>query len=67
MTWVENFIDDFNYKEKKGLTNIIHPCQTKIGQNCFGDDKNTFDSWLNSLNKNALYKALLEAHSPVKL
>ena len=67
MTWVEDFVRDFNKKESTGLTNIILPCLTKVGQNCFFPDKTAFDSWLSSLNKNALYKSLLEAHIAVKL
>ena len=38
MSWVENFIDDFNDKKTAGVTNIIFPCLTKVGQNCFVDD-----------------------------
>ena len=67
MTWVEDLVRDFNKKESTGLTNIILPCLTKVGQNCFFPDKTDFDSWLSSLNKNALYKSLLEAHIAVKL
>lgn len=61
------FVDDFNNKESKGLTNIILPCLSKVGQNCFSDNNNTFETWLGSLTKNALYKSLLDAHTAVKL
>ena len=47
--------------------NIILPCLTKVGQNCFGHDQAAFETWLTSLNKNDLYKSLLEAHTAVKL
>ena len=67
MEWVENFVDEFNDKEIEGLTNIILPCLTKVGQNCFSHDKKTFEAWLNSLNKNALYKSLIEGHKVVVL
>ena len=67
MTWVEDFVTDFNNKEMNGLTTIILPCLTKIGQNCYAPDNTAFETWLNSLNENALYKALLEAHMAVKL
>ena len=42
MTWVENVVNDFNCKEAKGLTNIISPCLSKFGQDCFEHDKTTF-------------------------
>ena len=67
MTWAENFISDFNVKESDGRTNIIVPCLTKVGQNCFSPDRASFDRWLESLNRNALYKSLLEAHTASKL
>ena len=69
MTWVEMFVMDFNSKEISGATDIIVPCLSKIGQNCFSnsDDKSTFYDWLDSLNENALYKSLLEAHTAVNL
>ena len=31
MTWTENFIDNFNFKEERGETNILIPCLTKVG------------------------------------
>ena len=61
------FVDDFNNKESKGLTNIILPCLSKVEQNCFSDKNNTFETCLCSLTKNALYKSLLDAHTAVKL
>ena len=67
ITWVENFVDDFNNIELKGLTNIILPCLSKVRPNCFSDENNTFETWLGSLTKNALYKSLLDAHTAVKL
>ena len=67
MEWVENFVDDFNDKETVGITNIILPCLTKVGQNCFSHDQAAFETWLTSLNKNALYKSLLEAHTALHL
>ena len=30
MSWVENFVDDFNDKETTGVTNIILSCLTKV-------------------------------------
>ena len=65
-SWVY-FVDDFNDKETTGISNIRMPCLTKVGQNCFFDDKKPFMAWLNSLNTNALYKALMEAHTALKL
>ena len=67
MSWVENFVDDSNDKETTGVTNIIFSCLTKVGQNCFVEDTKPFETWLNCLNKNALYKSLLVAHMAVKL
>lgn len=67
MTWTENFVDDFNFKESNGQTNLIVPCLTKVGQNSFESDKKPFSDWLNSLNSNALYKSLLEAHTATKV
>ena len=67
MEWVENFVDDFNVKETMGKANIILPCLTKVGQNCFEHDQAAFETWLTSLKKNALNKSLLEEHTAVKL
>ena len=67
MTGVEHFVDDFNDKETTGISNIILPCLSKVGQNIFVNDKKPFLAWLDSLNKNALYKSLLEAHTAVNL
>ena len=63
MTWTEEFVNDFNIKEKYGVTNIIIPCLSKVGQNIFSQDNETFFKWLEGLTENALYKALLNAHT----
>ena len=63
MTWSENFVDRFNLKEPSGVTDVIVPCLTKQGQNIFSCDEKEFPLWLDSLNENALYKALLNAHT----
>ena len=47
----------------KFLNVIILPYLTKVGQNCFSHDQAAFETWLTSLNKNALYKSLLGAHT----
>ena len=67
MTWTEDFIKDFNYKERSGQTNIIAPCLSRVGQNCFAPDNEAFVAWLDSLSTNALYKAMLDAHTATKL
>lgn len=67
MTWCENFVTSFNYGERTGSTNILLPCLTKIGQNCFEPVTDNFDTWLTSLSKNALYKSMLEAHMATSL
>ena len=67
MTWTEYFVNDFNHKENIGQTNIIIPCLGKVGQNIFNSDDDAFTTWLESLNKNALYKALLDAHTATVL
>ena len=54
-------------QEKNGLTNIISPCLSKVGQNCFEPDNEAFIAWLDSLTTNALYKSMLEAHTATKL
>ena len=64
MTWTEEFVNNFNLKEKSGVTNIIIPCLSKVGQNIFSVDTEAFSKWLEGLNENALYKALLNAHTP---
>ena len=51
MSWVENFIDDLNDKKTAGVANIIFPCLTKVGQNCFVDDTKPFETWLSSLKR----------------
>ena len=63
MEWLENFVDDVNDKETVVITNIILSCLTKMGQNCYSLDYAACDTWLISLNKNTLYKSLLEAHT----
>ena len=67
MTWCEDFVKEFNVKERSGLTNILEPCLTKLGQNIFSNDEEPFISWLDSLTEDALYKALLNAHSAMNL
>ena len=67
MTGTEKFVDDFNYKESSGITNLIIPCLSKVRQNCFVTDTKRFTAWLDSLDKNALYKSLLRAHTAMKL
>ena len=67
MTCTEAFVDDFHHKEINGITDLIIPCLTKIGQNCFSSTTEPFNTWLESLNKNALYKSLLEAHTAMNL
>ena len=51
MSWVENFVDDFNDKKTAGVTNIIFPCLTKVGQIFFVDDTKPFETWLSSLKR----------------
>ena len=63
MTWTEDFVNNFNIKERSGVTNIIIPCLTKVGQNIFSHDNETFSEWLDGLNENASYKALLNAYT----
>ena len=67
MTWCEEFVSDFNSRERLGVTNIIVPCLSKVGQNYFSSETKSYTSWLESLNENALYKALLNAHTASKL
>ena len=62
MTCCQDFVKEFNVKERSGLTIILAPCSTKLGQNIFSDDQEPFTNWLESLTENALYKALLYAH-----
>ena len=61
------FVEEFNDKERWGVTNVLVPCQTKLGQNVFTDETEPFTKWLESLTENALYKALLNAHSAMDL
>ena len=58
---------DFDGREKSGETNILVPCLTKLGQNVFTNETEPFTKWLDSLTENALYKALLNAHSAMDL
>ena len=67
MTWTDNFVDEFNFKEKNGDTDLLVPCLTKVGQNCFDPNTEEFAKWLESLNSNALYKSLLAAHTAMEL
>ena len=67
MTWTEVFVEEFNNKERLGISNILIPCLTKLGQNIFSNDEESFPRWLDSLNENALYKALLRAHTASNL
>ena len=60
-------MNDFNVKEKTGETDMLIPCLTKVGQNCFVPNTEDFSKWLESLIKNALYKSLLAAHTAKKL
>ena len=39
----------------------------RLGQNIFSNDEEPFISWLDSLTENALYRALLNAHSAMNL
>ena len=63
----KDFVKEFNVNEKSGLTNILMPCLTKLGQNIFSDDQEPFIKLLESLTENALYKALLNAHYAMDL
>ena len=38
MSWTEEFVDDFNNKERTGIFRVIIPCLTKLGQNIFCDE-----------------------------
>ena len=67
MTWTEKFVEEFKFRERSGITNIIEPCFTKVGHNPCTEEGEPFLTWLESLNKNALYKSLLEAHTAVVL
>ena len=67
MSWTEQFVVTFNKGERTGITNIIVPCLTKLEQNIFSTETKPFYEWLESLNKNALYKALLRAHTATDL
>ena len=63
MTWCEEFVKDFDGRERCGETSIMVHCLTKLGHNIFTDDTEPFTKWLDSFIKNALYKALLNAPS----
>lgn len=65
-SWCYDFMTEFNRTE--GVTaDILLPCFTKVGQNAFAHDANKFKDWLDSLNKNALYKSLLCPHTAADL
>ena len=38
-----------------------------VGQNIFSTETKPFNEWIESLNENALYKALLRAHTATRL
>ena len=40
---------------------------SSVGKYCFVTDTERFTAWLDSLDKNALYKSLLRAHTAMKL
>ena len=42
MIWSEDFIEAFNYKERMGITDILLPCLSKVGQNCFDSNDESF-------------------------
>ena len=63
----ERKTDNFNQAETSGLSNVIVPCLTKLGQNVFSSETEPFIKWLDSLNENALYKELLNAHTATDL
>ena len=63
MTWTEDFVDNFNYREKSGMSDILIPCLSKVGQNIFSNESESFTTWLKSLTENAVYKALLNKHT----
>ena len=67
MTWAEEFVKEFNFKEKSGITDVLVPCLTKLGQNIFSEETEPFIRWLDSLKENALYKALHNAHTAMDL
>ena len=67
MSWSEFFVNEFNERETSGQTNILFPCLTKLGQNPWSSETSPFTKWLESLNENALYKALLMAHTATDL
>ena len=76
----ENNYEEINYEEieekmfevvevkpvVKVTPNLV-PCLTKLGQNIFSNEEEPFTQWLDSLMENALYKALLNAHSAMDL
>ena len=61
------FVEEFNDKEILGVTEVLVPCITKLGQNVFTDETEPFTKWLESLTENALYYALLNAHLAMDL
>ena len=65
MTYRKKNVDS-HYKENNGITNVILPCLTKVGENCFNSNTDSFTS-LDSLNKNDLYNCLLAANTDMNL
>ena len=62
MTWAQDFVDNFIPREKSGMSDILIPCLSKVGQNIFSNESESFTTWLKSLTENAVYKALLNKH-----
>ena len=60
-------MNEFNFKEKSGMTNVLVPCLTKLGQNIFSEETESFIRWLDSLKENTLCKALQNAHTAMDL
>ena len=52
MNWTEEFVESFNYK-RMGISNTIVPCLSKVRQNCFDSNNESFNAWLESLKTNA--------------
>lgn len=67
MSWVENFVYDFNDKETTGVKKLFSDVLQKLDRIVLLNDTKPFRTWINSLNKNSLYKSLLAAHMAVIL
>ena len=67
MSWVENFVDDFNDKETTGVKKLFSHVLQKLDRIVLLNDTKPFRTWINSLNKNYPYKSLLAAHMAVIL